>query len=209
MKNFVKGLVWLVAFLGALAGIVYATIFDFYVIPSDDIAQSLSFAPSLSAGDVLLLKRHGGPVRRDIVRCPDPQAKGRFVVGRVLGITGDHVTVEQGHAWVNEDVVLTARGCDRGRKAFDPTSGDTRDFTCEVERIKGSDRDTEVLVDKLRTEPRWEATVEPGKVAIVSDNRSAHVDSRDYGQLDASSCSVIAFRIWTTDPDQSRIWAVR
>lgn len=209
MKGFFQGLLWIVGFFAALAGILYATIFDVYTIPSDDAAQTLSFAPAFSPGDLLLLKRHGGPARMDLVRCVDPQAQGRFVIARVIGLAGDKVTVDQGHAVTNDDQATFARTCDRGRKAYDPTIQETREFSCELERVKGSDRDTPVLLDRLRNEGRWEVTVEPGKLVVISDNRSAHVDSRDYGQVDAATCVPIAFRIWTTDPDQSRIWAAR
>jgi signal peptidase I len=37
---------------------------------------------------------------------------------------------------------------------------------------------------------------EAGKLFLVSDNRSMHEDSRDFGQVDASTCEHIVFRLW-------------
>jgi signal peptidase I len=40
------------------------------------------------------------------------------------------------------------------------------------------------------------AKVEAGKVFLVSDNRLMHLDSRDFGQVDVSTCSHIVYRLW-------------
>jgi signal peptidase I len=40
------------------------------------------------------------------------------------------------------------------------------------------------------------AVVEAGKLYLVSDNRFMHQDSRDLGQVDASTCEHVVFRLW-------------
>jgi signal peptidase I len=40
------------------------------------------------------------------------------------------------------------------------------------------------------------AQVEAGKLYLVSDNRLLHEDSRDFGQVDASTCEHVVYRLW-------------
>jgi signal peptidase I len=44
-------------------------------------------------------------------------------------------------------------------------------------------------------EPPTRAAVESGRWFLVSDDRHVHVDSRDFGQVDVSTCLHIVFRI--------------
>ena len=44
------------------------------------------------------------------------------------------------------------------------------------------------------------ATIGPGLVYLLSDNRSLHDDSRDFGAIPAETCKeLIIFRLWDRD----------
>ena len=44
-------------------------------------------------------------------------------------------------------------------------------------------------------EPPTKTAVESGKWFLVSDDRHIHVDSRDFGQVDTTTCQHIVFRL--------------
>ena len=54
----------------------------------------------------------------------------------------------------------------------------------------------EALFATEHAEGNRSVTVDPGKILLVSDNRHMHLDSRDFGTVDPSSCEHIVFRLW-------------
>ena len=78
--------------------------------------DSGSMAPTLSTGDLLLVRRGAGPVdRRDVVVVPRPGA-GTLLVKRVVAIGGDRVGLEDG--------VLVVDGAPVCEPAVDPARQD-------------------------------------------------------------------------------------
>jgi len=135
----VKLVVWMTLILGALAAFLRATCLSTWTFPSDDALLSLSVMPTLEAGDVLLLWRVGTPGFGELVRCPDPEAQGRFVVGRILGEQGDRVEADLAAVAVNNKIVGSRRACDPAQfSVFDPHSGEAFDLSCEIEEAGGT-----------------------------------------------------------------------
>ena len=84
---------------------------SFWTIPSDDALFSLSIMPTLEAGDVVVLWRAGTPSFGELVRCPDPEMQGKYVVGRILGEQGDKITAELGTVSINDKLIASLRAC--------------------------------------------------------------------------------------------------
>jgi signal peptidase I len=173
--------------------VLYAFVVDVWTIPSDDPMESASIEPTLSAGDVVLVSRHTTVARGDLLRCPDPQAPGRFVVGRAIGVSGEHVEITGEFVTLDGKRLPSPRACDPPRVTLhDPQSDQDIDLQCSVEDF-GDRNFGSLRADKA--EPPTRATVEPGRWFLVSDDRHVHVDSRDFGQIDVASCLHIVFRL--------------
>ncbi|HEY4012301.1 MAG TPA: S26 family signal peptidase [Polyangiaceae bacterium] len=192
MDGWFKIVVWLAVVLGGTSFIVERTLLEVWRVPTDDPLLAASIEPTLSAGDLVLVTRHGSPSRGELQRCADPQAPGRYVVARAIGSGGEKVDVK------NEDVSVdgyrnpSPRSCD-SVTLHDPRTGDDVDLLCRVQEF--SEMSFSVLEAAKDREPPATATVDLSRWYLVSDDRHVHLDSRDFGQVDAASCQHVVFRL--------------
>ncbi len=191
MRTFLRILKWVVAVLAVVGGIVYA-LFDPWRVPSDDPQFGVSIEPTVSSGDLVLVSRFSGASEGALVRCPDPDAPGRWVVGRVMATGGDTIHIAGGSVQVNGKSPDSPYGCD-GITVTNPATEEQVDLACSTEEVGGiahpavratASQDREVT-----------AQVEDGKVYLVSDDRSLHLDSRDFGAISPAGCHRIAYRL--------------
>src|SRR5262245_33442729 len=100
-------------------------------MPGDDALLSVSVMPTLAPGDLLVLWRLGTPSFGELVRCDDPEAPGRFVVGRILGEQGDRVVAELGSVSVNDKIIGSRRACSPAElSVLDPNTGENFALSC-------------------------------------------------------------------------------
>jgi signal peptidase I len=194
MGEWLKWMAWAVFFAGGLLLALYATLFDVWTVPTDDPLLSASIEPTLSAGDLVVLSRHGSPGRSDLLRCPDPQAPGRFVVARAIARSGEKITLESEFASVDDRRTPSPHACDPpSRTMRDPSTNDDVELSCNIEDYGGVE--FTVLRAAAHPSPPMQTTVTGGLWFLLSDNRHLHLDSRDYGPLDTQACKHIVFRI--------------
>ena len=130
MKSFLTLLAWITVIALGVGGLLLATCMRTWMVPSDDPLLALSVMPTLEAGDVVLLWRAGSPAYGEVVRCPDPEAPGRFIIGRILGEQGDNIVAALGSVTVNDKRIATRRACNPSiSSVFDPTTGESVDLS--------------------------------------------------------------------------------
>jgi signal peptidase I len=194
MRGWLKLLFWAVAIGGGVFLVLYETLFDVWRIPVDDPVLSASIEPTLTAGDLIVLSRHGTPGRSELLRCPDPEAPGRYVIARAIARSGENLALDGEIATVDEHRTPSPHACESPTKTmFDPSRNEDIDLTCSIEDYAGTE--FTVLRSAAHPVPPMHVTVQPGLWFLLSDNRHLHLDSRDYGQLDTSNCKHIVFRI--------------
>jgi len=115
------------------------------------------------------------------------------VVGRVFGEPGDRVEVTEGLVTTNGKGPVSRHACPK-RVVAHPVTENLITLSCGV-------AETGAWTFEYLTHPEMlsgnhSAMVEAGKLYLVSDNRAIHEDSRDFGQVDASTCEHIVFRLW-------------
>ena len=115
VNTFLRIVAWVAVIGGALCAIVYYAYADLWTLPTDDPRMAASVEPTLRAGDLLAVARHGLPALGDLVRCPDPEEPRRWVVGRMVGVSGGDITIR------NQDFVI-------------PDSRETSDSGCGNQR---------------------------------------------------------------------------
>jgi signal peptidase I len=194
MSVWLQLLGWTGALAAAILLLLWAVAFDLWRIPTDDPLLAASIQPTLSAGDLLLVTRRTTPSRGDLLRCADPQAPGRFVIGRAMAQAGDHLVLQGGVVIVDGHHAPSPHACDEPKiSVFDPNRNDDVELDCAVEA--SGEMTYSVLRSRDATEPATKLTIERNKWFLVSDNRSVHLDSRDFGEIGADGCQHIVFRL--------------
>lgn len=201
MRKLLRALGWTLAIAVGLALILRVLLLDVWTLPANDARLAASVAPTLLGGDTVLMLTRGTPGFGDLVRCADPDDNKRFIVARIAGLPGDHVEVDERSLRVNGQSYNGETACPDGEYAIEhPRSGDIVPIACDTVRMGGgwhfrgrADRPT--AADAITR-----VDVGPDMVFLLSDDRSFHDDSRDFGVVPRSSCKgMIFFRLWTKD----------
>jgi signal peptidase I len=189
---------WVAGVLAVLAIIARLTFLKVWTIP-DDRVLSASLAPNLEAGDVVVVLYRGERGLGDLVRCPDPEDAQRWVVGRIVGLSGDRVSIA-GNLTINGKRYDVTESCTESTlKVPHPTDGHPVDHLCSRVELAGGWHQTAIATNGPRESAR-EHTVGAGRVFLLSDNRTYHDDSRDFGAVQADTCTEqIFFRLWGKD----------
>ncbi len=192
-SGFTRNVLWLTGILGAITLLLYLFVFDTWVIPADDQPFATSIAPTLDAEDRILTRRGSSPRIGELARCIVPDGSGRFTIGRMFGSAGDSVEINNERVSVNGKSPSARFGCGLVT-VTQPVTLEKVSLACSVED-NGAFTYSVLLHAEFREGQRV-AKVEPGKIFLVSDNRHIHLDSRDFGQVDASTCEHVVFRLW-------------
>jgi signal peptidase I len=194
MRFWLKIVVGIATILGAVFLILYAFFFDFWTVPSDDPLLEASIAPTLHPGDLVVVTRHTSVNRGNLLRCPDPQAPGRFVIARAIARWGDQVDLSGESVSIDRHSTPSPRACDPPQvTVHNPATDQDIVLACSVQEY--GEATFETLRARENPEPSRPVVVEIGKWFLVSDDRHVHLDSRDFGQADTSSCQHIVFRV--------------
>jgi signal peptidase I len=192
-SSFTRNVLWLAAILGGILLLLYLFVFDTWVIPSDDPLFTASLEPTLSPDDRILTQRRSTPITGELARCVIPDGSGKYTIGRVFGVAGDSVLIENERVSVNGKGPSTRSQCGVV-SVVHPISGDAVPLTCHLED-NGSFTYGVLVHPEYREGPRT-AKLEPGMAFLVSDDRHIHKDSRDFGPVDHSTCEHVVFRLW-------------
>jgi signal peptidase I len=194
VREFTRGIIWLTGIFGALGVLLYLFVFDVWVVPRGQDAQFVaSVVPTLIPEDKVLTRRGRVPAWGELARCASPLASGAYVVGRVFGTPGDRVEVT--------DISITTNGRSLAARHSCPQKVVPHPITDNLVTMQCSVAETGAWSFEYLTHGEMRggihsALVEAGKLYLVSDNRLMHQDSRDFGQVDASTCEHIVFRLW-------------
>jgi signal peptidase I len=197
MRSFLRLLVWVILIAAGFTALARATAIRWWQVPANDLWLAASVMPSMAPGDWILLWRLTRPHEGDLVMCPEPGAPERIVIGRVLGTGNDTIAIEGGQITLNNKSLRREGGCD-SFQVLHPKSEQTLTQACSIEDLDGDLFKKGHLIKELNPPPKMvPVTVEPGKFFLVSDNRQFPLDSRDFGTVDAASCTeTVIFRLW-------------
>ncbi|RYE82688.1 MAG: signal peptidase I [Myxococcales bacterium] len=192
MGKWLRTIGWTAIVLAVILGALRATVLRWWRVPTDDPTLGASLAPSLYPGDFVLLWR--GTVKfGDLARCADPEAPGRYVVGRIMGEPNDDLELGGDTVSVNGKRSVQEHSCSPGTVSIpDPTSGAPTDLHCGVETIIGHKHKRGTSAASAHILQR-KVQVGPGQFYLVSDNRAMPFDSRNYGGLPQASCKETVF----------------
>jgi signal peptidase I len=196
MEKALKFLLWTVGIFVALCLLGRALLFETWTVPDDPVLAA-SVAPTLGAGDLVLVLTVGESNFGDLVRCPDPDDNTRYVVGRVVGMPNDNVEVKGRSLFVNGTRYDAQEACQEPVfTVAHPDSGAQVEMLCSRAELGGSwhFRGTDKQFNASNNARHDNG---PNNVYLLSDNRDLHDDSRDFGAVPHASCHQrIFFRLW-------------
>lgn len=193
MRENGRFLAWVAAILGAVCLLLYLFVFDTWVVPGDDPQFVVSVAPTLQPNDRILTRRGKIPEYGELARCQMPDGSGRYVIGRVFGMGGDRVTINQERVATNDRLVATRFLC--GKWTLEnPVTHQPVALSCVNEDHGATTYQTLVAVEYREGDRN--IIVPAQRMYLVSDDRHLHQDSRDFGEVDPSTCEHVVFRLW-------------
>jgi signal peptidase I len=191
-SSFIRLLGFTIVVLGVVVGVLRLTCLRWWQVPEDDAELAASIAPTLSAGDWVILWRGTAPGFGDLVLCPDPEDPSEVFIGRIAAEGGDTLEIdEQGSLTVNNSRVRSERACDSPKFTVNnPRSGEEVEQRCDIETLGGVHHQRALApAPKTPLKPvPMTREVEAGSVYLISDNRLFPFDSRDFGPLPTASC---------------------
>jgi signal peptidase I len=193
-------LAWIFGPLFLLLLLLRLFFFEPWKIPNDDKHKwlAVSIAPTLAGGDTVLLLTRGSPGFGDLVRCTDPENANDFVVGRIVGMPGDTVEIAGARLHVNGNNYNGSDACEeKTYPVVHPETGNKIDLACGRVEMGGGWYMMGQL-NKASSESKRKVTISAGRAWLLSDNRSLHEDSRDFGQVALDTCKRRpVLRLWS------------
>ncbi len=196
MHKFIKGVVWTAIIGGLIVGILRILFLKTWTLP-DDLQLAASLAPTLQNKDTVVLLTRGKRGFGELVRCKDPDDPSRYAVGRIVGVEGDVIEFKGRRLEVNGKIYDQKQACPERKYSFiHPNSEQEIELQCGVVEMGGGwhyrSNEKKAIPPAVS---KYEVGV--GMVFLLSDNIDFHDDSRDYGLLEAASCTEkIIFRLW-------------
>jgi signal peptidase I len=198
-SSFIRFVVFAALIFGAIAGALRLTCLRWWQVPEDDPDLAASIAPTLRAGDWIILWRGTEPSFGDLVLCPDPEDAGEVVIARVAAEPGDELVIsDDGSLRINGARIRPESACNTPRFTVEhPRSGDDVELRCDIEQLGGHYHQRALVPGKAPLKPlSGKRNVAMGTVFLISDNRYLPFDSRDFGPLPRASCQeTVVFRL--------------
>lgn len=192
----IRFILWTAILLGVLVGVLRATAIRWWRVPESDPFLEASVAPTLRAGDLVLLWRLTPAKFGDLVLCPEPNAPERVVIGRLAAEAGDTISITGNRVRVNNRNLSEERRCDPPSfSVTDPEVGTEVIQNCDIVALGNHVHMAGSTTG--RQEPRpFSKQVGEGLAFLLSDNRLYPYDSRDYGSVERVTCKeTVIFRI--------------
>ena len=183
MRDLLKGTLKFLAAVAFVLAAVGGVLYGFFVRIVDVGHDAM--APTIVAGDEILVWRTTDFELGEAVLCPHPQEPGRFVLGRIVGRPGHTVELGRGGqlsiAGERPDVDM------RGTVDFYDTRRRRNQSMCwGVANILDH---THQFMFRERRPPEMRPHEVEGGYFLLSDNRSFYgEDSRRFGEVEGSRC---------------------
>jgi len=198
MAKFLRLIAWALLIVAALIGVLRATAIRWWQVPVGDPYFDASIEPTLHGGDWVILWRATPAGSGDLALCPEPKT-GRQVIGRVVGVQGQHVKMIREALIVDQKPADNESACDKFTTR-DPGSGLDVQQGCSNESLAEKTHMIGMVKDGFAKPADADLDVPAGQVFLASDNRQFPWDSRDFGTVERSTCSeTVVFRLVSKD----------
>jgi signal peptidase I len=188
MNKYAKAALWV---LIVLAVAVVLGWFFFYAETVPDHAM----APTMWAGDKVLVLKRGKLHRGDVAVCEHPDFPDQTILGRIVGMSGDSVSIVRGQLHLNGNILHEET---EGPFVYMDRTSSTEAFetrlTKKMQIIGGTI--SYLLYDEMPVLKDMPKTVVESGYFLLADNRAGGIDSRSFGEVHESLCRGRAFFIY-------------
>lgn len=187
MRDFVKGTLKALVWIGALLGIVLAVL-RYQFVDVITVGHN-GMAPTIVAGDQVALWRGDKIDMGDVALCAHPGQAGRYVLARVTGVAGDQIDSYRSQLLFNGHRI--ARNVLGERRFHDTVQNFTDRYVLSIEHLGNN---SHPVFDNPRSPLELgNRTVRKG-VFLLSDNRGYRgEDSRTFGEVEPATCKGVVF----------------
>lgn len=192
MRRLFRFLVWMALLAALVVGVARLFFLRWWRVPENDAWLEASVAPTLRSGDLVLLWRFTPPTFGDLAYCPEPNAPGRVVLGRIAAEAGDRIEVSPRAVKLNGKAITNERTCGEFEVTH-PEKGEPVELRCVEEVLAGVMHRKAMEQPELGQASSKEVEVPEGQVFLLSDNRVFPYDSRDFGLVERQSCKEFVF----------------
>jgi signal peptidase I len=178
MPQLYKLVLWLAAFIGIIIGILYFFFVEIIEVGDDGMA------PTMTAGDTVLIWKDADLSMGDIVFCDHPRQPGTFIMGRIMARPGQSIQTTR-----HGNVVVSGSDIDHDYEGnVDFTNLDNQTFQMKHGQIKMGSATHLFFEREHRTPTIPERRITRG-FFILGDNRTdPEHDSRAFGEVPVGSC---------------------
>lgn len=162
---------------------------------------SNSMLPTIAAGDWVAIYTGGTLSHGDIAVCRHPKDQSRMIMLRIIGLPDDTVSMRDNHLVVNKNMIQHES---EGVFSYYDQSDKGEPYEYELTRQREEYHGAFYFVGTREASHRANfpaVDVESG-LFLLGDNRNLAEDSRDFGEVDPSTCIGWAFMIlWPGPPN--------
>jgi signal peptidase I len=183
---------WVGGFVLAVGALLEVFFVDVIIVGHDGMA------PTMLAGEQVLLWRDAAPGFGDVTVCQHPRRPNELVFGRVVGRAGQKLGAFRGTLQINgespdADMLGTVR-------YVVSNTGRREDVHLVEESLAGASHLSLWRSDMAIEIP--ETTVESGRLYLLGDNRAYRgFDSRSFGTVLEDTCRGVVFMRWRPADD--------
>ena len=191
-----KGLLKFLGFL-LLVSLAVGGVLKFFFVNVVEVGHN-AMAPTIVAGDQVLVWKGASADRGDIFLCRHPRIPGRYVLSRVVATMGTQIGTDRNNLYVNGKAPDKDY---RGKISFlEAESGFHRSLVWGIEKWA---RDENLFFEDPNRPMQIRRQTVLGGVYLLGDNRAYRgaEDSRSLGTIAESTCIGQVFMRVTVSPD--------
>jgi signal peptidase I len=189
LRNFLKFALFVAVVLGIVGAVLKTWFIEIIEVGHNGMA------PTLVAGDTVVLWRNADIAHGDIVLCRHPQDETRWVIGRVLGLNGTQLDVVRGQLTIEGHVPAT----DWREEVDFLDRGDAQHYDMRF-GWEHLGNDEHMVFTRTDRQMRMRATGDYDGLYLLGDNRTyTGEDSRTFGTIAEGTCiGQIFLRLWAS-----------
>ncbi|MBN2344578.1 MAG: signal peptidase I [Deltaproteobacteria bacterium] len=193
MKTLVKLVISVLVIIAVIAIVGRLFFFDI------GKTENYSMIPNIIPGDIFLFRTVGLLGKGDIAVCRNPEDPSTLVVGRIIGVPGEKITLKGNHFLYDQRMVH--HNYTEPLIYFDTSTEEHMKYVVRAAEEKtGGVLYTVAFMDTSRGRNFHETIVPEHKFFLVGDNRNMAYDSRNFGFVPIDSCLGEAFFIlWAAE----------
>ena len=161
--------------------------------------ENYSMIPNIIPGDIFIFRTVGLLGTGDVAVCRNPEDPSSLVVGRIIGVPGDTVSIRNNHITKNGHVVH--HNFTEPIMYFDTTTEEVMKYVVRTADEKvGGVLLKAAFMDTSRGANFREVTVPQESFFLLGDNRNMAYDSRNFGMVPITDClGEAVFILWAAE----------